>query len=183
MAITTYSDISAAGLIEGMIYSEPGATVCLTGFNAETSAIIPAGFAVVRAATSVAEMDRTSIPLELPADSGDTFAGFAVLPKGLEKRTGYSLNSDSRFGYPIDYEVAYMVKGIIAVPVDDTVAYGDPVFWRHTAAGDERVGMFRMDADTADAVQIGSIDTCRFISEAVGTAASPAIALVSSNIA
>ena len=183
MAITNYNDISDLGLVEGQIYSMEGATKYRTGFNSEASTILPAGFAVCRAASSVAEDGTNNIPLILPADANSTFAGIATLPIGIEKRSGYSLNTDSRFGYPIDYEVAYLVEGVIAVPVDDTVAYGDPVFWRHTATGDERAGMFRIDADTADAVQIGTVANCKFVSDAVGTAANPALALVSINIA
>lgn len=183
MAITTYDDVSNAGLIEGQIYSAEGATKIRSGFNSEASTIIPAGFAVCRAASSVAEDSTKNIPLILPADANSIFAGIALLSNAIEKRSGYSLDADGRFGYPIDYEVAYLVEGVIAVPVDDTVAYGDPVFWRHTASGDERSGMFRMDADTADAVQIGTVANCKFVSDAIGTAANPAIALVSINIA
>jgi len=184
MAITTYDDISNAGLIEGQIYSAEGATKIRTGFNTEASTIIPAGFAVCRAAASVAEDSTKNIPLILPADANSIFAGIALLPVGIEKRSGYSLDTNNRFGYPVGYEVAYLVQGTIAVPVDDTVAYGDPVFWRHATTGDELAGMFRMDNDGgSDAVQIGGVDTCKFVSDAIGTAANPAIALVSINIA
>lgn len=182
MPITSYSDVSAGELIAGMIYSDEANTVIRTGYNT-SGAVLPSGFALCRAASSVASDGMMGIPLILPVDANSIFTGIALLPKGIEKRDGYSLDSDDRFGYPDDYESSYVVKGIVAVEVDDTVAYGDPVFWRHTAAGDERAGMFRMDADTADAVQVGGSDTCKFVSGAAGTAAAPAIALVSINIA
>ncbi|MEM9214068.1 MAG: hypothetical protein AAGD25_06940 [Cyanobacteria bacterium P01_F01_bin.150] len=183
MAITNYSDVQSGDLIVGQVYSDEANTVIRSGFNSEASTILPAGFAYCRAAASVGEESRLGIPLILPVDANSVFTGIGFIPRGLEKRDGYSLDADDRFGYPVDYEVSYVVKGIIAVEVDDTVAYGDPVFWRHTATGDERAGMFRMDADTSDAVQIGGVDTCKFVSDVAGTAAAPAIALVSINIA
>lgn len=183
MPIKNYNDVSSGDLIAGQIYSDEANTVIRSGFNSETAEILPAGFAYCRAASSVASGSKLGLPLILPVDANSRFVGIGFVPRGLEKRSGYSLNTDDRFGYPVDYEVSYVVKGIIAVEVDDTVNYGDPVFWRHTATGDERVGMFRIDADTSDAVQIGGVDTCKFMSDATGTAASPAIALISINIA
>lgn len=182
MPITTYTDIQDAGFVEGQIYSDAGSTTILSGYNGTASTIIPAGFAVCLDGAGTIE-GNTNYPLILPADANSVFMGIAVLPKGVEKVSGTSVDADSRFGFPVDTEVQYMTNGIIAVPVDDTVAINDPVFWRHTATGDERAGMFRMDADTADAVQIGALDTCRFITAATGTAASPAIALIKINIA
>lgn len=181
MAINTYADIRDTGYIEGQIYSDAGNTTILGGYNSG-SVVIPSGFAACLDGSGTLD-GKTNYPLILPADANSIFMGIAVVPKGIEKVSGVSVNADGRFGYPIDTEVQFMTNGIIAVPVEDTVAIGDPVFWRHTAAGDERSGMFRMDADTADAVQVGGIDTCRFFSAAAGTAASPAIALVKINIA
>lgn len=182
MAITNYLDVSDAGLIEGQIYSNGGSTRIRSGHNAESSTIIPAGFAVCLG--SSATEGRTNAPCILPVDANSKFLGISLLPVGIEKRTGYSLDGNNRFGYPVGEEVAYVSEGVIAVPVDATVAIGDPVFWRHAITGSEVKGMFRNDNDGgSDAIQVGGADTCKFISAATGTAETPSIALVSINIA
>lgn len=44
--------------------------------------------------------------------------------------------------------------GDIVVETEEAIAYGDPVFFRHTAVAPQEVGMFRNDADTATCDQI-----------------------------
>lgn len=169
MAITTYTDISEAGLIAGQIYSEELTSARRTGYNAGT-VVLTAGYGCVKG--------TNKDELILPSGAG-TFMGILTLPLSLEKRTGYSLDANGNFGYPVDYEVTYVTQGVIAVWVDDTVAQGDPVFLNHTASTSV-IGAFRNDANTSNAQQITE---AKFLSDAVGTPAALAIALVSINAA
>ncbi|NEZ65527.1 hypothetical protein D0962_22645 [Leptolyngbyaceae cyanobacterium CCMR0082] len=169
MSITTYTDVQDAGLLPGQIYSEELAASIRTGYNADT-VVLPAGFGCVKG-TNQGEVI-------LPSGAG-TFMGIIKLPFSLEKRTGYSLDTAGRFGYPVNYETAYVNQGVIAVYVDDTVAEGNPVYLNHTASTSV-VGAFRNDANTANAQLV---DGAKFLSGAVGTASSLAIALVSINAA
>lgn len=55
--------------------------------------------------------------------------------------------------------------GDMVVEVEQAVAFGDPVYFRHTAAGTEQVGMFRKDADTSDA---DAVTGAMFVSSTTG---------------
>lgn len=173
MPITSYADIGSTPYEAGqVVYLET--PVIRTFFNEETSTIIPFGFAVVQGAGANGAL--------LPVDGNSVFRGVAVAVDSFEKRASYSLNSDSRFGYPIDKEMSVLVRGVIAVLVDQAVAAGSTsVFWRHTASGDERKGVFRADADTSDAVAVTGGRWLTTVSSA--SAASPQLALLSLNLA
>ena len=169
MPITTYTDVQDAGLIPGQIYSEELSASIRTGYNQDT-VVLPAGFGCVKG-TNQGEVI-------LPSGAG-TFMGIIKLPFSLEKRTGYSLDASGRYGYPINYEVAYINQGVIAVFVDDTVAEGDAVYLNHTVSTSV-VGAFRNDANSSNAQLV---DGAKFLSGAVGTSSALAIALVSINAA
>lgn len=169
MAISTYTDIQNAGLIAGQQYSSELPASIRTGQNADT-VVLAAGFGCVKG-TNAGEVI-------LPSGAG-TFEGIITLPFSIEKRTGYSLDAGGRFGYPVDYEVAFANQGVWAVYVDDTVTRGDAVYLSHTASTSV-VGAFRNDANTSNAQLI---DGAKFLSDAVGTDSALAIALVSINAA
>ena len=145
MPQSTYTDlIDGANYYEGqLIYAEPA--YIFTGFNEETI-VLPFGRAVVK---GTADDD-----LLLPVDANSILRGIAFLSDTIEKREGYSLDADGLFGYPTKHTVSFVKRGTVAVKVDSAVTQGQPAYWRHTAAGAERKGNFRADADTADAVLI-----------------------------
>lgn len=123
----------------------------MTGINAETSTIIPFGRAVVQSAPSGYVTNRG---LLLPVDANSVFLGIAVKTDTLEKRTGYTLDADDNMGWPFDSPMGYLVKGVIGVRVRQAVTVDDPVFWIHTPAIGEFKGEFRIDANTAAAVEV-----------------------------
>lgn len=145
MPISDYSDLlDGQKYYEGqLIFAEPA--YIFTGINAD-SVILPFGRALVK---GTGDMD-----LILPVNGSSVLMGIAFLSDTFEKRTGYSLDADGNFGYPLKNVVSYIKRGTVAVKVDSAVVAGAPAFWRHTAAGAERKGTFRADADTSDAVQI-----------------------------
>ena len=163
MAITTYVDISDAGLIAGQLYTAVVNGSNLTGYNT-TGGVLAAGFGAVWTGTGKAA--------SLPSGAGN-FAGILTIPT-IEYRSGYSIDSGSRFGWPDDYEVALAVTDMYAVWVDDTVAVGDPVYLNHTASTSV-VGAFRNDANSSNAQLITG---ARFMSAAVGTDSTLALAIV-----
>lgn len=169
MPILTYSNVSETGLIAGQIYSEELASSIRTGKNAG-SVVLTAGYGVVKGAGNG--------ELILPSGAGK-FMGIITLPQSVEVRTGYSLDANGNYGYPVDYEAAYINQGVIAVWVDDTVAEGDDVFLNHTVSSSVR-GAFRNDINSSNAQLIAG---AKFMSNAVGTASALAIALVSINAA
>jgi hypothetical protein len=169
MAIETYTDISDAGLIAGQIYSEELPASIRTGKNADT-VVLTAGYGCVKG-TNQGEVI-------LPSGAG-TFMGIVKVPESIEKRDSYSLDANGNFGYPVNYEVAYVNQGVIAVWVDDTVAEGDAVYLNHTASTSV-VGTFRNDANSSNAQVVTG---AKFLSGATGTSSTLAIALVSINAA
>ena len=65
-------------------------------------------------------------------------------------------------------------KGRGYLYVDGTVSRFDPVYMRLTATGSEKVGAFRADTDSGDAILMSGM---RFLEAGVGTAAAPAAVL------
>ena len=162
MAITTYTDISDAGKIAGALNYTIQNGSLLTGLNIDT-VVLPAGFGCVYGTGGV----------ELPSGAG-SFAGIITLPNTIEKRDSYSLDSGDRFGYPVDYEVAFATTDCWWVYVDDTVAIGDAVYLNHTASSSV-VGTFRNDANSTNAQLISG---AQFVTAATGTDSSLAIAAI-----
>lgn len=152
MPINEYSDLTELeGLYEGQIATtEP--SVVRSGINSEASAIIVFGRAVVQ---GTGDTD-----LLLPEDANSILLGIAVATDIFEKRSGYSLDGNGDMGYPVDYPVSYLIRGVIGVKVNEAVTPAADVFFVHTAFTDNAVGTFRTDAGTAQAVQIA---TARFL--------------------
>jgi hypothetical protein len=116
-----------------------------TGYNTDT-VILPFGSALVK---GTGDQD-----LLLPVNGSSVLMGIAYATDTFEMRAGYSLNADNKMGYPISSLVSYIRKGVVAVLIDGAVTAGQTGWWRHTAAGAERKGTWRGDADTSDAVQV-----------------------------
>ncbi len=163
MAFTDYNDQSDSGYVAGQRVASIVDGTPITAINADT-VVLPAGYGAVWSAEG---------EVTLPSGAG-AFAGVVTLPQTIEKRDNYSINADSLFGFPVDYEAALAVSDWYAVYVDDTVAVGDPVYLNHTAST-SKVGTFRNDANTANAQLISG---AQFVSAAVGTPTTPAIAVI-----
>jgi hypothetical protein len=168
MAITTYSDISAAGLVAGALYKSIVNGTKITGVNAG-AVVMAAGFGAV--------WSGTRNGATLPSGAGN-YAGVIVLPYSVEVRaagsTHASVDAGGRFGYPIDFEVALANTDQYVVWVDDTVAVGDPVYLNHTASTSV-VGAYRNDANSSNAQLITG---AKFVSAATGTNSVLALAVV-----
>lgn len=155
MPILTYANVTDGDLLyEGQIvYTED--TVIRTGINSEASAIIPFGRAVAKgAATTGATSDRLDLAL---LTSGAAIVGIAVATDTIMKITGTPGTDDGVsvvggvMGYPVDYEVSYLVRGVIGVRVADSggVKPGDDVYAVHTASSGVLVGTIRNDNTNA----------------------------------
>ncbi|MEO1208289.1 MAG: hypothetical protein AAFX78_01985 [Cyanobacteria bacterium J06638_20] len=137
-------------LYEGQILSSPADTVIYTGINAD-SVIVP--FGRMGCLGTGGESDR--LPIILPVDANSKPMGIiARSPNTFEQREGYSIDANGDMGYPLKRELGYMVRGVIAVYVDEAVAVTDDVFWIHTAYTGAKKGQFRTDANTDKAVQL-----------------------------
>ena len=86
-------------------------------------------------------------------------AGEAILPAAAGDVTGYqggialidhSLPSDQG-GYVAGNRVRVLTRGKAFALNEETLALGDTLYVRHTDAGADGLGVFRNDADTADA--------------------------------
>jgi hypothetical protein len=163
MAISTYVDISDAGLIAGQLHTAIVNGSNLTGYNT-SGGVLAAGFGAV--------WTGTGKQVALPSGAG-IFAGILTIPT-VEYRTGYSIDAGSRFGWPDDYEVALAITDMYVVWVDDTVAVGNAVYLNHTASTSV-VGAFRNDENSNNAQLISG---ARFMSAAVGTSSTLALAVV-----
>jgi len=162
---------SHVNLIDGQLYypgqvikTTPEASI-LTGLNAEASTVIPFGFGVVKG--------TNDDELILPVNSGSVFMGVATI-QNIEKRASYSLDGSSRFGCPVDHELAYAIQGVIAVYIDQTVAQGGAVYLRHTA-NSSVVGTFRADADTTNALQVTNATWAASVTVSTGLGIAPLI--------
>lgn len=166
MPITSHTN-----LIDGQLYypgqiiqAVPEAAI-FTGLNAEASTVIPFGFGVVKG--------TSDDDLLLPVNSGSVFLGVAVI-QNIEKRASYSLDASSRYGVPVDHELAYAIQGVVAVYIDQTVTKGGAVYLRHTA-NSSVVGTFRADADTANALQITNATWAASVTVSSGLGIAPLI--------
>lgn len=162
MAISTYTDITSAGLIAGQLYASVVNGAKITGYNT-SGGVLAAGFGAVWG---------TGRTVSLPSGAGN-FAGVLTIPT-VEYRSGYSIDAGGRFGYPDDYEVGLAITDMYVVYVDDTVAVGDPVYLSHTASSSV-VGAFRNDANSSNAQLITG---AKFMSAATGTDTALALAVV-----
>jgi hypothetical protein len=163
MSITTYTDLDVSGLIAGQFYKSVVNGAKLTGYNSG-SVVMAAGFGAV--------WTGTDLNVTLPSGAGN-FAGVITIPQ-VEVRASYSLDAGSRFGVPVDYEVALAQTDMYVVWVDDTVAIGNPVYLNHTASTSV-VGAFRNDTNSSNAQLISG---AQFMSAATGTSSTLALAVV-----
>lgn len=97
----------------------------------------------------------------LPVDANSAPAGIAMATDTIEKRLGYSLNTDGDMGYPLKHRVSLVRKGVIGVRVVQAVTRSSPPFWIHNPQTGQRKGQFRADADTNRAVSMANV--ARFI--------------------
>jgi hypothetical protein len=164
MAITTYADLDGNGFIAGQLYKSIVNGAKLTGYN-DGAVVLPAGFGAI--------WTGTGLNVTLPASAAGKFAGVLTIPQ-VEVRASYSLDASSRFGWPVDYEVALAQTDMYVVYVDDTVAIGDAVYLNHTASTSV-IGTFRNDVNSSNAQLIAG---ARFMSAAVGTSSTLALAVV-----
>lgn len=106
---------------------------------------------------------------KLPAAAGDlAFAnieGIAVATQAIENQAANALGvaGINAPAYPATMEINVLRRGRIWVWVEQAVVKTDTVFVRHTVSGNEVVGNFRKDLDTANAVSLG--EKARFESE------------------
>lgn len=107
----------------------------------QAAANIPFGVGLARL-TSDAEGKQVT----LPAATGFVFAGVALHTYAVENR---DLLGDG--AYPAGHPINAIMKGYVAVVVEQDVTNGDPVYLRHTASGSNTPGGWRKDADTANA--------------------------------
>lgn len=94
-----------------------------------------------RATSDVGDVD---FPVRLPRQATDITGGRAL---------GVSVVDMAREAGTFEGQtmVPVMRKGRIYVKVEQAVAKGDPVYVRFSASGSQRLGAFRMDADSATA--------------------------------
>lgn len=85
---------------------------------------------------------------ELPSATGQAFLGLT------EYTTAWAANASDVHLYAENREMNLLDFGRIYAVCEDGCVPGDPVFFRHTAAGNEVLGALRTDADGADADQI-----------------------------
>ena len=92
-----------------------------------------------------------------PEDQFDVFSATGQDPVGVLVHT--HAQEDPTLADPLGVALlepaSVLRRGRIWVVVEEAVAVGDPVFFRHTAgAGGSEIGAFRNDADTASCDQI-----------------------------
>lgn len=142
MPTSGFSDIleQVDFLYEGQI-AHTEELIIRTGFNKDTVPIVH-GRAVCQ--------HSSENGLILPADGNSIILGIAIETQVRERVPGATVGA-----YPVDSQVAYLVRGVIGVLVDMTVTEGAPAFVRHTAgAGFSVKGSFRINADTSNAVAL-----------------------------
>ncbi|MCC5644782.1 hypothetical protein LC607_17920 [Nostoc sp. CHAB 5824] len=148
MPITNnYSDLlDGPCLYEGQLATTELAIV-RTGINADsTNGILTFGRAIVQTTG-----DKNVI---LPVDANSILMGIAIAADTFEKRSGFSINGDGDLGYPLNWPVSYLVRGVIGVKIQQNVTTASAVYWIHTPQTGQRKGQFRADADTNRAVLI-----------------------------
>lgn len=104
--------------------------------------IIPFGRAVVRGTTDNA--------VDLPATSGDLFAGISVLRYGAENPlVAPGIDPSSLTEYQQFDAMAVLATGYIWVFTEENVTPGAPVYYRYAAnGGNTELGRFRTTDDT-----------------------------------
>jgi len=102
------------------------------------------------ARTSGDETPRAVLPTTAGEIAWDVGLGIALSDVTLEGPAAGA----TALGWATDSVLRYLRHGHVWVLAEVAVAYGDPVFVRHVAAGGEELGRFRNDADAGDATQL-----------------------------
>lgn len=172
MPITQYGDLDTFDtLFEGQVALTEH-WIPRSGRNTD-SIVIAQGRGVCKGATDDA--------LILPVDANSIFMGIAIEFQGRELRAGVNVTTDglNRFGYAINEQMGYVIRGVIGVLVDQNVTKGSPAFCRFTAAtGNSQKGVFRADNGGGTVVAI-AVPNSRFMK----TAAAGSVVPLSINLA
>ena len=158
MSQTSYTEEGAVG-VPGML-NDIGVNDVLS-FAAE--AAVEAGRPMVRGTADTQAL--------LPSGAGDEFLGVSVFQQPVQDGA-----LAGALSFSAGETLGVLQKGRVWVRVETAVSAGDSVFWRHTTTGPLVPGGWRIDADTAAAVQVTG---ARFLTDA----AQDALALLSLNIA
>lgn len=132
MSQTSYSINQPAAVSGQLGTAEPYSAISMNN----PVDVIPFGRMVAKVAA-----DENGV--ELPDSGGADLLGVAI-------RKVNSTDSN----YPALSDVGVLRRGQVWVEVEQTVVAGDPVYVRHTDPGALGLGVFRKDADTADAVLV-----------------------------
>lgn len=92
-----------------------------------------------------------------PEDQFDVFSATGQDPVGVLVHTQAQQNPNlaDPLGVDLLEPASVLRRGRVWVAVEEAVAVGDPVFFRHTAGGGgSEIGAFRNDADTATCDQV-----------------------------
>lgn len=129
-----------------------------------TNNVLPYGRAVVQG--------TETRDVLLPTSSNTAFVGITVNSSLYEK----AVTSNGEQGYPAQSVIDVLSSGEIWVEVEEAVAPGDPVYFRHTATtSNPKVGVFRKSADGTNAALISQ---ARWITKTTG----PGVAILEINI-
>jgi len=148
MPITDYSRRLPPGY-EGQIATTEDHVIrsAINGANA----VLPFGRLLVRGADTGAGLYNDLPPAVLPSATGQKVLGVHIKTDIYEKETDAAGDPGIKAKLP----VAYMTRGTFYGWVEEAVAAGDPVFFRHTAAApNDVVGRFRNDAATGTADEL-----------------------------
>lgn len=116
--------------------------------------------------------DAAEGKVKLPAAAGDLDAvdleGIAVATQAIENQVDNTLGvADANVpAYPATMAINVLKRGRIWVWSEQAVTPLLAVFVRHTASGDNKPGNFRVDIDTANAIDISS--KARWVSVTTG---------------
>lgn len=152
-------------LTEGQKYY-PGSTPFLEGalirhgINGQ-GGIIPFGYGLVRG-------DGDEL-VEIPKETGQTFIGVATKTDSIERREGYSLDSDGRMGWPEAHSLSHYRRGVVAVYIDTACTKDAPAFLIHTADGPSQVpGHFAATALGGDADAVAAVFATTLTAPGIG---------------
>lgn len=109
------------------------------------------------AATDILDANSESRPVE----------GIVISTQAIQEQATNTLGVANANvpAYPIGYNFSVLRKGRVWVWAEEAVTPADQVFVRHTAAGNNKPGNFRQDADTANAALLKG---ARFMSTTTG---------------
>ena len=165
MSQTSYTVDPAVGF-RGLL-ADPGADKFAISLANGAAAAQGFGVAVRRDAANPGEQ------FDVFSATGQAVAGVLVHTQSLQNPSLAGVG-----GVALLEEATVLRKGRVWVPIEEDIAVGDPVFFRHTAGGGgTEIGAFRNDADTASADALPEATWLQG-----GTAAGDGIALLELNL-